>query len=119
MAGSSRCYESMTPSDALLRRYRLVLGCFLVGLIVSGITAFPLLAELRLLADWLGVVSPERYADYHGLRRWIGFVLLGLEQTHARFPFLAYGTDWLAFGHLAIAVFLSAHFFVHSKVTGC
>jgi hypothetical protein len=35
----------------------------------------------------------------------MAYVLYGLEQTSARFPFIAYGTDWLAFGHLAIAVF--------------
>jgi hypothetical protein len=28
-----------------------------------------------------------------------------LEQVHRAFPFLAYGTDWLAFGHLCLAVF--------------
>jgi hypothetical protein len=27
-----------------------------------------------------------------------------LTATNARYPFLAYGTDWLAFGHLVIAV---------------
>ena len=89
----------------LLLRYRLSLGLFIVGLVLSGLTAFPLLSELRLLASLLGIDSPERYADYHGLRHWIAYVLFGLEQTDARFPFLAYGTDWLAFGHLCIAVF--------------
>ena len=27
----------------------------------------------------------------------------GLLETDAKYPFLAYGTDWLAFGHLVIA----------------
>jgi hypothetical protein len=27
-----------------------------------------------------------------------------LVETDARYPFLAYGTDWLAFGHLTIVV---------------
>lgn len=27
---------------------------------------------------------------------------------HARYPWLAYGTDWLAFGHLVIALFFVA-----------
>ncbi|MBI3886293.1 MAG: hypothetical protein HY302_11270 [Opitutae bacterium] len=90
---------------SLLTRYRLSLGVFLAGLVSSGLTAFPLLAELRLLASLLGIDAPERYADYHGLRHWIAYVLIGLEQTYAKFPFVGYGTDWLAFGHLAIAVF--------------
>ncbi len=89
----------------LLRRYRLVLGCFIVGLILSGVTAFPLLTELRLLAALLGITHPADYASLTGLHHWIAYVLYGLEETNARFPFLAYGTDWLAFGHLCIAVF--------------
>lgn len=88
-----------------LTRYRLSLGLFIAGLILSGLTAFPLLTELRLLASLLGIDSPERYADYHGLQHWIAYVLFGLEQTYTKFPFIGYGTDWLAFGHLAIAVF--------------
>jgi hypothetical protein len=27
-------------------------------------------------------------------------------ETDTRYPFIAYGTDWLAFGHLVIALFL-------------
>jgi len=96
---------------SLLLRYRLALGFFVCGLILSGLTAFPLLTELRILASWLGIDAPERYAEYQGLRHWIAYVLFGLEQTNAQFPFVAYGTDWLAFGHLAIAVFFIRPFF--------
>lgn len=33
----------------------------------------------------------------------------GLRETNAHYPFLAYGTDWLAFGHVVIAIaFLGA-----------
>lgn len=92
-------------SASLLLRYRLVLGLFIIGLILSGITAFPLLAELRLLASWLGIANPADYAQLSGLQNWIARVLFALEQNHTQFPFLAYGTDWLAFGHLCIAVF--------------
>lgn len=91
--------------QSLLFRYRLSLGIFVVGLILSGVTAFPLLTELRLLAAWLGITNAANYATLTGLHHWIAFVLYGLEQTHAQFPFIGYGTDWLAFGHLCIAVF--------------
>jgi hypothetical protein len=91
--------------SALLRRYRTVLVLFIVGLVLSGVTAFPLLTEMRLLAAWLGIENAADYQNLTGLQRWIAYVLFGLEQTNARFPFLAYGTDWLAFGHLCIAVF--------------
>ena len=92
-------------NSLLLRRYRLVLGFFIIGLILSGVTAFPLLTELRLLAGWLGIANPADYARLTGLQHWIARVLFALEQNQREFPFLAYGTDWLAFGHLCIAVF--------------
>lgn len=92
-------------NQTLLLRYRLSLGAFVTGLILSGVTAFPLLSELRLLGRMLGISDPAGYQSLTGLRHWIAYVWFGLEQTHARFPFLGYGTDWLAFGHLCIAVF--------------
>src|SRR4051812_44515646 len=91
--------------DPLLRKYRLSLGVFVVGLILSGITAFPLLLEMRFVAARLDIVSSVPPSEYQGLRHWIAWVLQALETNHQRFPFLAYGTDWLAFGHLSIAVF--------------
>lgn len=94
-----------TAGEGGLVRYRLALGLFIVGLVLSGVTAFPLRHELRWLADGLGIVAPENYARYAGLQRWIAYVLYGVEQTQARYPFISYGTDWLAFGHLCIAVF--------------
>ncbi|MEJ1972581.1 MAG: hypothetical protein WDM96_09020 [Lacunisphaera sp.] len=89
----------------LLRRYRLALGFFVAGLVVSGLTAFPLLTELRLLAALLGIAHPADHAQFTGLQHWIARVLFALEQNQHDFPFIAYGTDWLAFGHLCIAVF--------------
>jgi len=38
------------------------------------------------------------------LNSWLVRVWLALSDTNVRYPFLAYGTDWLAFGHLVIAV---------------
>jgi hypothetical protein len=79
----------------VLRRYRLSLAFFIIGLVLSGLTAFPLLTEVRLLCATLG--APEG--------GWLWTVREGLEKTYAAYPWFAYGTDWLAFGHLAIAVF--------------
>lgn len=91
--------------EPVLRRYRLALGFFVAGLVVSGLTAFPLLTELRRLAAWLDIAHPENYAQLSGLQHWIGYVLTGLEETYARYSFIGYGTDWLAFGHLCLAIF--------------
>ncbi len=101
----------MSAPPRLVSRYRFSLGIFVAGLVVSGLTAFPLLSELRILASWLGIDAPEHYPDYQGLHHWIAFVLFGLEQTYKKFPFIAYGTDWLAFGHLAVATFFVRAFF--------
>lgn len=38
------------------------------------------------------------------LAGWIGRVDEGLRVSYGLYPFLAYGTDWLAFAHLVIAV---------------
>ena len=94
----------MTPETAV-RRFRIVLGVFIVGLMVSGITAFPLLTEMKMLANWLGVGEAASQVGYEGLTYWILTVKCGLEEVYARHPWVAYGTDWLAFGHLVIALF--------------
>ncbi|MBI3564964.1 MAG: hypothetical protein HY079_07200 [Elusimicrobia bacterium] len=91
--------------EAALRRYRLAMAAFIAGLVVSGLTAFPLLTELRLLERLLGVAPDAPPAAYAGLRFWIATVGAGLERTYAAYPWVAYGTDWLAFAHVAIAVF--------------
>jgi hypothetical protein len=84
-----------------LLRFRLSLGFFLFGLIASGLTAFPLLFELKILAG----LFPVSAGETSGLHFWLNHVATGLEDTYGRYPWLAYGTDWLAFAHLMIAVF--------------
>jgi hypothetical protein len=77
------------------------------GLVVSGATAIPLEWELDLLARWLGAGAAP--AAPSGLTSWILTVRDALHETYAKHPFMAYGTDWLAFGHFVIALaFLGA-----------
>lgn len=89
-----------------LFKIRVALGVFIFGLIVSGVTAFPLLGELNLLVRWINA-GPLAAGTGHfaSLARWILRVRDGLDATYAAFPFIAYGTDWLAFGHIIIALF--------------
>jgi hypothetical protein len=89
----------------LILRFRIVLAIFILGLVLSGLSAFPLGWEVDTLARWLGVDTNADLATLTGLRYWIAFVREGLGHSYDRYPFLAYGTDWLAFAHLAIAVF--------------
>ncbi|MES2924780.1 MAG: hypothetical protein V4819_24715 [Verrucomicrobiota bacterium] len=92
-------------TTSLLFRFRAVLSLFIAGLVLSGVTAFPLLHELRMLSDVLGVGSVASPEGSTGLAFWILKVRHGLEHTYADYPWIAYGTDWLAFGHLVIAGF--------------
>ena len=85
----------------ILRRFRFVLAAFIAGLVLSGVTAFPLEWELNLLARWLNAEGAPQ--EYSGLRFWISTVRHGLHDTYKHYPFIAYGTDWLAFAHLMIA----------------
>ena len=49
--------------------------------------------------------GPSARPEEHGaLLRWLLTVREGLGATNRAYPFLAYGTDWLAFAHLVIAV---------------
>ena len=86
-----------------LLQIRLLLGFFIAALILSGLTAFPLRWELRLLNSWFGEQTPAG-AAFPGLAQWLSYVQEGLESTGRAYPFLAYGTDWLAFAHLMIAI---------------
>ena len=86
-----------------LRYVRLLLGFFIAALLLSGLTAFPLAWELRVLNSWFGEGTAVGTA-LPGLAHWLGYVRDGLETTARDYPFLAYGTDWLAFAHIVIAI---------------
>ena len=87
-----------------LRRIRIWLALFIAGLVLSGITAFPLESELRVVAATLHSGAVQPLAESTGLLAWIDHVFQALAVTNASYPFLAYGSDWLAFAHLVIAV---------------
>ncbi|GAA3597234.1 hypothetical protein GCM10022198_21720 [Klugiella xanthotipulae] len=74
---------------------------FIVALVLSGVTAFPLEAELRLAST---VLHSSPLADLlPGLLEWVDRVRDGLIDTNNRYSFMAYSSDWLAFAHLVIA----------------
>lgn len=94
----------MSDERRLERRIRALLLVFIAGLVLSGVTALPLETELRWLTRLLGVAPDARPQDFSGVLAWLVTVRDALTDTSARYPFLAYGTDWLAFAHLVIAV---------------
>ncbi len=82
-----------------MRRIRICLVLFMIGLALSGITAFPLVHEVAMLTR---IVA--HFGTQTALFAWVSRVHLALDATAANYPFLAYGTDWLAFAHLVLTV---------------
>jgi len=104
-------YPAMNPDSlaaqrgAILRKLRIVLALFIFALMLSGLTAFPLQRELELVSEFRGLDQMVPARAGNSFDRWILTVRDGLREDYAKHPWLAYGTDWLAFGHLVIAVF--------------
>lgn len=94
----------MTEDQILNRRIRPLLVVFMVGLVLSGLTAVPLESEVELLAWMVGADDPESGFWPREVKDWAERVREGIGETNRRYPFMAYGTDWLAFAHLMIAV---------------
>ncbi|MGV9706736.1 hypothetical protein [Streptomyces sp. NPDC003483] len=92
----------MNDRAALVKGIRAWLVLFVVCLVLSGATAFPLVHELRWTEDLLRALSVPEHLP--ALTDWIERVRRGLDTADAEYPFLLYGTDWLAFAHLVIAV---------------
>jgi hypothetical protein len=93
----------MNREQLLYRRIKLLTGFFIVGLFLSGATAIPLLTEL----DWLGKIAgggTSSVASGSEAAQWFARVHSALRDVNGKHPFLFYGTDWLAFGHFAIAI---------------
>ncbi|MFD7440672.1 hypothetical protein [Streptomyces sp. NPDC059909] len=94
----------MSERRALLRRIRVWLAVFIGCLVLSGLTAFPLVTELRLVHNALTSWASPVADTFPALSEWIERVRHGAEVADEQYPFLLYGTDWLAFAHLVIAV---------------
>ena len=80
-----------------ITRIRLLICFFIIALILSGITAFPVETELR----WL-LAHPRLIPD--AFMPWLQHVHDALLETNSKYPMLAYGFDWLAFAHIVIAM---------------
>lgn len=85
-----------------LRSIRICLAIVMLGLFVSGVTAFPLQHELDFVVRVAAHFHLAEYAPE--LNGWFLCVDHALADTNARYPFLAYGTDWLAFAHIVFAI---------------
>jgi hypothetical protein len=93
----------MMTTIALRARINFLVYIFIFALFISGLTAIPLQWELGMLnqlfgqGTWVAGILP-------GLSEWITRVWHGLTDSYQTYPFIQYGTDWLAFAHFVIAI---------------
>ena len=93
----------MTHKTSLQRRIRFLLIFFIFALSAAGLTAIPLRWELGLLNQWFGTDS-FLSEILPSMAAWISRVNDSVQNGYGQYPLLAYGTDWLAFAHIIIAV---------------
>lgn len=77
---------------------------FMVGLVLSGLTALAIPTEVEAGAALLGEDFRADGWIPEWAARWLRTIHDGVTTTAERAPLMFYGTDWLAFGHFAIAL---------------
>ena len=98
--------SSMRNEAHIRRRIQVFTLLFIIGLVVSGATAIPLVSEI----DWLAQLTGARAALLAGSTNppiwalWLCKVQDEIHLADGKSPFLFYGTDWLAFGHFVISL---------------
>jgi hypothetical protein len=92
------------PTLSPLIKIRLLIVFFILALAASGLTAIPLQWELALLNRLLSAPWSPLPTLWPALITWIKYIHEGLQAGYGSYLFLAYGTDWLAFGHIVIAL---------------
>lgn len=71
---------------------------FVVMLVLSGATAFPVYTEMR----WL--MSLHLFNDNSTMGAWLLKVWQGVQDMNDKHSFLFYGYDWMAFAHIVIGL---------------
>ena len=88
---------------SLEKRIRFLIIFFMIALSISGLTAIPLFWEVGLLHKFLGFGT--WFANlWPAMAQWVEAVNQGISATAMTYPFMLYGTDWLAFAHVVIAI---------------
>lgn len=87
----------MNRSTSLKQSIRYWIIFFIISLVVSGLTAFPIESELQWICSWW----PERQSLFY---QWLSTCYRAIDVTNQQYPYLAYGYDWLAFAHIVIAI---------------
>ena len=85
-----------TEEQQLRQKIKRWIIFFIIGLILSGITAFPIESQLA-----IAIKHPDIFPAT--VQNRLRTIYHAVKTTH-NFPYLAYGMDWLAFAHIVIAV---------------
>lgn len=97
---------NLEREHTLRLRIKLLTWLFILGLVLSGLTALPLQQEVNQLIKSTGAgryAGPGASEGAPAWAIWLLRVRSALEDVKENHPFLFYGTDWLAFGHFVIA----------------
>ena len=86
-----------TKPAILVTQIRRWIIFFIIALALSGITAFPVETELRWILSYPNIIPSF-------MEGFLQNAYAGIENTNRQYPFIAYGSDWLAFAHLVIAM---------------
>ena len=76
---------------------------FSAALIISGLTAIFAREGLHLFGPFFAQGS-ILHTLWPSMAAWLSLVRQAIDETYDKYPFLAYGYDWLAFGHFIIAI---------------
>jgi hypothetical protein len=83
-----------------MKRAKVMLGIVVFGLLVSGITVWPAVPELKMAVSLVwGDAAPGGTLHAFVLK-----AIEGLESMQANYPFMLYAHDWLAFAHIVLAI---------------
>ncbi len=82
--------------EQVITKIRLWIILFMVFLVLSGVTAFPIETELSWLTKHASLF-PET------IQNWLFKIYESVKITNQNYPQLSYGSDWLAFAHIVIA----------------
>mgnify|MGYP001043519879 CR=1 FL=1 len=77
-----------------------MLGIVVFGLVVSGITIWPAVPELKMAVRVVWGDSESTGVLHSFILRSIE----GLKSVEANYPFMLYAHDWLAFAHIVLAI---------------
>jgi hypothetical protein len=82
----------------LKKKIKWMIVFFIVALVLSGVTAFPVYTELK----W---AKEHHLIDASTMMgQWLQKVWEGVDETNSKHYFMFYGYDWLAFAHIVIAM---------------